>query len=151
MRTPSSVQASPRRCGLKRPLAHGKTKSDNLHQHVDRASTLRVSVDGMPHHLCLLRSSLPLCFTFCHLECQLNQLISPGFHFSEEQKDPRLAWQPSRNVALIPPADTASSHEKSPAQRACVFVHTPCLFLLHNSSAAQAGQSLRGPVVRTFL
>lgn len=110
-----------------------------------------MSVDGIPHHLCLLRSSLPLCFTFCHLECQPNQLISPGFHFSEEQKDPLLAWQPSRNAALIPPADTASSHEKSPAQRACVFVHTPCLFLLHNSSAAQAGQSLRGPIVRTFL
>jgi len=129
----------------------GKPNPDNLHWHMSRASTLP-DEHGMPYHLCLLRSSLLLCFTLCHPQHQLNWLISPGFHFRRNRKkDARLVWWSSWNIALIPPADTASGHEKSPAQRVRVFAHTACLFLLHNSSAVQAGQSLHGLVLRMFL
>lgn len=128
MRTPSLLRASRGRCGLKRPVTH----RNNLHQ-VGRASTLP---DGhsMPHHL-----SLQI-FTTCMV-----YFLSPGMSAELINFAGFSLWcsarQPNRNAALIPPADRATSHEKSRAQRAHVFVHTPSLFLWHSSSAAQAGQS----------
>lgn len=66
--------ACPRRCGLKCPLAHGKTE---FRQPTLACGSSLYSPDelGVPHHLYLFRLLLPLCCTFCHMEWQLNQLI----------------------------------------------------------------------------
>lgn len=90
----------------------------------------------VPHHFCLFRSLLPLCCTFCHMECQLNESVLWVSILVRHRKMP--LWHGS--LAELP--HRYSQHpEEPPAQRGCVcahslllFVHTPCLLLRHSSS-----------------
>lgn len=105
----------------------GKPNLDNLHCHVDWSSVL-LDEHGMPHRLCLQIFHTSL-FYFLPSGMSSEWLISLGFHFSEEQKDARLGWQLSRNIALIPlqirPAVARSPQHK---ERVCLCTLPACSF-----------------------
>lgn len=139
---PSSFMASPRRCGLKCPLVHGKTK-------FRLPSLARGLLMSMVCLITCASSGLHYLWVVPFATWNVNWIInSPGFHFSEEQKDAPLAWQPS-HARLTPlqaqPVPTRSAQHRVWGWVVCVcgfggFVcvwvcaPTPHCFLRHTSS-----------------
>lgn len=120
---PSSFMVCPRRCGLKRPLAHGKTEFRQPGTWVEPL---------FPWWAWCASSLVPLqafaisVLYFLPHGMSAGSVNSLGFHLGEEQKDAPLARQPSLQVQPAP--------MRSAQHRVCVVLHTPCLFLGHSSS-----------------
>lgn len=132
---PSSFMVCPRRCGLKCPLAHGKTEFRQPGTWVEPL---------FPWWAWCASSLVPLqafaisVLYFLPHGMSAGSVNSLGFHLGEEQKDAPLARQPSLQVQPAP--------MRSAQHRVCA-----CFCTLPACSSGTAPQSPQHLVISTFL